>query len=206
MAKKLKQPAAPAPAPFVFSPAEWVPLREAYDRVRVAVGGQGIAERDLREHLRTPGTLPSIVRRFAPDGTETCELLDPEYWNDRTPEGGGNSAFQVRMIRPVSNVVVSVRGYFFVRRQELDKLYPVPGSSMSSRDDDEPLPSRAPRGPKPEHDWRREVGREIARIALAGEREPSAPEMLEWCIERWDGWEPDESHMRKLLKQFRVLF
>jgi hypothetical protein len=114
----------------------------------------------------------------------------------------------VRIIRRDAgpSAVSLVRGYFFVRRKELDKPYPMPGSGTSSLGDNEPLPSQSPRGPKPEHDWKRLTALEIAQRAIAGEREPTVNEMLQWSSDKWDAWEPDERNMRKLLERLRVLF
>jgi hypothetical protein len=63
----------------------------------------------------------------------------------------------------------------------------------------------APVGAKPEHHWPKHVAREVARRALAGERMPTAPEMLEFCRLKWD-WQPDERQMQRVLRELLVYF
>jgi len=63
----------------------------------------------------------------------------------------------------------------------------------------------SPSGPKPEHNWPKQVAREVARRALAGERMPTAPEMLEFCRLKWN-WRPDERQMQRVLHDLLVYF
>jgi hypothetical protein len=200
MAKKPKKPA----APFVLSPAEWAPLQEAYDRVKTASGA--IAVHDLRRHLRTPGVLPSARRAFVLDGTEvveTCELLDPAFWDSHSPRPA-DATIRVEIVIAGQHIVQLVPGYFFVRRQELDKLYPPPGPGLSSSD--ESLPSiGVRRGRKPTSDWQKLVTYELVDRSRAGKSVPAAREMCDWCIDKFD-WQPDVSEMHKLIGMLRFLF
>jgi len=68
-----------------------------------------------------------------------------------------------------------------------------------------PADTTSPPGPKPEHHWPKHVAREVARRALAGERIPTAPEMLEFCRLKW-GWQPDERQMQRVLHDLLVYF
>jgi hypothetical protein len=202
MPKKPKK----SPAPLVLSPAEWMPLQEAYTRAK-ATSSRELAELDLREHMRS-GELPSAMR--GQDGTAV--RLNKKYWDAHILIG--------EFIVGLSNVMVAenpvdalgraaprwVAGWFFVRRKELDKLYPPALRSDPSTRSDEPLlPIGGRRGPKPAHDWKKLAGRELARKASAGESVPTATEMCQWCIEQW-GDEPEITHMSALIRAMRFLF
>src|SRR5262249_11786807 len=93
------------------------------------------------------------------------------------------------------------RRHVVVRRRELDKHYPaadtVP-SELSPSEGRTALPRRKP-GRKPKHDWPTHVARELIRRVRAGKRDPTAPEMLQWCQENLGG-EPDIRQMQELLR------
>jgi hypothetical protein len=62
-----------------------------------------------------------------------------------------------------------------------------------------PPPRRKP-GPPPKLDWPTVVARELIRRARAGEREPTAPEMCQFCEDKLL-WQPDVSLMQRLLRE-----
>jgi hypothetical protein len=62
-------------------------------------------------------------------------------------------------------------------------------------------PSGKPPGPKPRGDWQLHVARELYARAKAGEKDPTAPTMIRYCIETI-GYAPDDSDMRKLVHRF----
>jgi hypothetical protein len=69
----------------------------------------------------------------------------------------------------------------------------------------DPADTTARPGPKPEHHWPKHVAREVARRVLAGERMPTAPEMLDFCSLKWN-WRPDERQMQRVLRDLLVYF
>lgn len=184
--------------PLVLSPLEWMPLREAFARVRAAVGRE-LAERDLSRHLQTK-RLPSAARSIS-DDKETCERLAPCYWKGLWLQGD---------CQDVPGKVCVFGGglvgswYFFVSRAHLEKLYPAAGAASIDIEDDIKI-SMQPPGKKPRHDWKKHVGREVARRALAGKSMQTAPEMQSFCIAQWN-WEPELRQMQRFLRILRVLF
>jgi integrase len=54
-------------------------------------------------------------------------------------------------------------------------------------------------GPQARGDWPKHVTREVIRRLRAGEKEPTAPEMLQWCEDKWR-WQPDIRQMQQLLR------
>ena len=188
-----------------WHPLEWVSMKEAWQRVEAAVKSWSLTKRDLRLDL-IGRRLVAAVRRIAKDGTETRIILEPAYcrrlelpyawlvrgWEAEAQEGEA--------------------WHFFVRRHELDRFYPAvaaadaapppefrqPTPSTMAEPSADDKPRRKP-GPKPKHDWPTQVTRELIRRARAGEPDPSAPEMLQWCEDKW-GWQPDLKQMQQLLR------
>src|SRR5262249_21280410 len=63
---------------------------------------------------------------------------------------------------------------------------------------DAPSDRRKP-GPQARGDWPKHVTREVIRRLRAGEKQPTAPEMLQWCEDEWR-WQPDIRQMQQLLR------
>ena len=61
-----------------WHPHEWVPIKEAWQRVEAAVKSWSLTKRDLRLDL-IGRRLVAAVRRIAKDGTETRIILEPAY-------------------------------------------------------------------------------------------------------------------------------
>jgi hypothetical protein len=199
MARKTEQP-----EPLVLSPREWAPLQEAYTRAKAATGSRDLAERDLHVHMCSE-RLPSATRYL--DGT--AKRLNKEYWDAHSLVGEWTplSDIQARE-NPVDASDAAPRfvsGYFFVRRKELDNLYPVSGSDISTSGDEPLPPIGGQRGPKSEQDWKKHAGRELARRASAGESVPTASAMCQWCVDQLDH-HPDIGDMSDLIRVLRVLF
>jgi hypothetical protein len=171
-------------------------------------GPPDLAERRLHGLLREAG-LPSARLAIVRDDVEICELLEPSFWSKHTISQCSIATIRVSCRDANDPDCTRFEAmYFFVRRKELDQLYPTPvldsPQAASDSSSDEPLPrTRKPKSTK--HDWKRECGREIARKALAGEAEPPAKVMREWVNEKLDYW-PDLSDMYKLLEILRFLF
>jgi hypothetical protein len=207
MAKKRKKSAAPSKkkrkrnSPLVLSPAEWAPLLEdAYMRIEAAVGSRELAERDLLGLLCDAGkTLP---RAIGYDDVEICELLEPSFWPEHTIDwlcSFRDFRGWYREADHLTRDLTSFKAvYFFVRRKELDKLYPISGSDILP-----PLVGR--RGPQPAHDWKKLAGRELARRASAGESVPTASTMCQWCVDQLDH-HPDIGDMSDLIRSLLYMF
>jgi hypothetical protein len=122
MARKAKPPPASA---LVFSAAEWAPLMETFERVAGALGSWDLAERDLPEDLQS-GRLSSAMRRISPDGVvDTFERLDPSFWKDVGLYQPFEGDPDVTVSGLDATLTTSFYLYFFVARNDLDKLYPV---------------------------------------------------------------------------------
>ena len=180
-------------------------MKEAWQRVEAAVKSWSLTKRDLRRDL-IGRRLVAAVRRIAKDGTETRIIFEPAYCR--------------RLEFPYAWLVQGWKAeaqegeawHFFVRRHELDRFYPAvaaadaapppefrqPTPSTMAEPSADDKPRRKP-GPKPKHDWPTQVTRELIRRARAGEPDPSAPEMLQWCEDKW-GWQPDLKQMQQLLR------
>jgi hypothetical protein len=193
-------------AAFAFKPREWMPLIDAFARVRVAMGSRRLAERDLQRDL-CGGRLASAARwSNRRTGEDTSERLPPAFWESAlitstsAPEGG------VR----VTGVSLPgmVNGYFYILRSDLDKYYPAPGTDSVDAGPptvraDHPTTRRKP-GPKPQKNWQVITAREVILTLRAGGEVPSAAEMCTRC-ERLCGYHPDIRAMQKYLKDLGAL-
>jgi hypothetical protein len=175
-----------------------VSLTEAGERIKGFTGSYDLAVRDLLEQILA-GELKSaaaLVRRKSP---RQRLILKPAFWKNL-------EIWQASLGQPI-RVSGTVEGKplgtffnwaFFIRRADLDKLYPVAPPTRET-----PLPTLPPRRKPPSRttkDWRTVVARELIRCARAREREPTASQMCEFC-ELKLGWEPDISLMRRLLRR-----
>jgi hypothetical protein len=73
-----------------------------------------------------------------------------------------------------------------------------PAGTMRPGFGDAPRDRRKP-GPRAMGDWPKHATREVIRRLRAGEKEPTAPEMLQWCEDEWR-WQPDIRQMQQLLR------
>jgi hypothetical protein len=83
---------------------------------------------------------------------------------------------------------------FEFEADEVKALLPPPPSDRGTDDQ----PRRQP-GPRAKKDWPKVVARELIRRARAGEDEPTAPRMCQFCQNKW-GWQPDIRAMQRLLR------
>jgi len=209
-------------------PRRWMPLADVHKALCPSTGHPELAARDLTEAMAKPEPdgVRSMRRRFArvpdganPDDYPERELMSWAFWAEEhellstsdtlmAPDGLliGSRARHGQIM-----TADAARGYaFFAWRPDLEKAWPTifvaaeePKSAPSTRSSDRPAddddkPRRKP-GPKPKHDWKTQVTRELIRRARAGKRDPTAPEMLQWC-ENNLGSQPDIRQMQKLLR------
>jgi hypothetical protein len=192
-----------------WHPHEWAPFTEAWRSVEAVIGSSlWLIQHDLcLDFLEKQ--LIAAVRRIASDGTETRIILKPEYWKQLKI----NYAWSITGWEAAARE--GEQWVFVVRRQELDKRYPIatlrrlpsdakPSAlpNTSGRPEKERLtPQRRKPGPQPTQGWDKAVVRELLRIVKAGEKLPTAPQMCLFCEENL-GWEPDISAMQPLLRLF----
>jgi hypothetical protein len=196
-----------------WSPHEWAPLKDALIRIGASVGPLTLAIHVLNQDLLN-GRLKSASRQLSSDGKDTWRLLKPSYWRqcrvrDLGFETGRDRGWQQVDVTPVDNVEAVDGCYFFVRRADLDKHYPIaatPTTTAAHRSDDTRPPERR-RGPILKHEWHAIDG-EIARrcinpktrlLEIPKSERKLAADMLEWCQQKYEK-EPAESEMRDAVK------
>jgi hypothetical protein len=189
----------PAPPPN-WSPHEWAALPEAFNRI-FAYSEPMLALGDLHHDLLS-GRLESALRQISRDGQETWKSLKPSDWRqwrlDYRP------GFQIRDVIKVIPIdrdeALDEREHrFFVRRADLDKRYPVTPIAQAMTSDRRTDDGRRKPGPRIKHDWRIHVAVETHRIREDEGRTPTAKELAEFCVGKWD-YQPDQSDIQKLLR------
>jgi hypothetical protein len=121
-----------------LDPREWASFDEAFVRLKACVGSRDLALHDLLRDLRTPGRLGSAERILPYSDTwrpyrikeALCRILEPSYWA---------AAFELRdvighsdrvRVEPSTGSFLDGRHYFFVRRRDLDRLYPPANTNL----------------------------------------------------------------------------
>jgi hypothetical protein len=95
---------------------EWATKKEAWLRVHAALSENiELTRRDLKAHLLAK-RLVGAARIIAPDGSERCIIFKPAFWEPV------ELSFAWSMTG--CEKYVSEGWHFFVRRRELDRLYP----------------------------------------------------------------------------------
>jgi hypothetical protein len=190
----------PVPSPN-WSPHEWAPLAEAFNRIIASEGPMTPVFPPLYRDLLN-GRLESALRQISRDGQETWKLLKPSDWRQWRVEY--LSRFQWEVVIKVTPTdkeepVDEHEHHFFVRRADLDKHYPArpvaPATASDRRTDDR----RRKPGPKIKHNWKLRVATEAHRINEEERRIPTAKELAEFCVREWN-YQPDESDIQKLLR------
>jgi len=127
---------------------------------------RNLAGRQLNRDLRN-GRLRSAMVQSSPDGKDTEKLLNPSDWEQWT--------VLVPSLR-VHGWDPNVIAHFYVRRVDLDKLYPIPATptmTAAPRSDDTessppttPAPEKQKPGIRATKDWpNRFLAPEIVRVA-----------------------------------------
>ena len=155
----------------------------------------------LRQDLLS-GRLESALRQISRDGQETWSLLKPSDWRQWRLQF--LSRFQwtveIKVIPIDKDEAVDEHEYcFFVRRADLDKHYPARPLALATTSERRTDDRRRKPGPKIKHDWKLHVAAEVHRIKESGKGRPSAPELAQYCYNKWK-WQPDESDIQKLLR------
>lgn len=162
----------------VFQASKWAPLKEALARIYAAVGSRDIACLDLQRDLSS-GRLPSLARWISyRTNEETRERLKPSAWKGAQIDAGMWPEYgqaRVRGVPPKGD-----GGMFYVSRDALDRLYPLPEATraptpltLALKQEQAPPPRK--RGPANTHDWHTVCGT-IARYCIDEGGQLSIPE------------------------------
>jgi hypothetical protein len=187
-----------------LSSPDWVPLNTALQRIKDSTGSVRLAGIDLQQAL-LGGRLKAAARLLNHQGIEERAALSPSYWEQvalHVCEKG-----DVQLLPLEADRVAPGELHVFVRRSDLDRLYPSAGSEDDGKVDRAEQPARR-RGPFPKYKWH-EIDGEIARrcfdsktgrVRVHNNERRLAAAMLEWCQYKY-GREPVESEMREAVKR-----
>ena len=166
-------------------------MNEAWLRVYAALFENiELTQRDLKAHLLAK-QLVGAARVIAPDETERCIIFEPAFWEPvELPyawlvSGCGKHASE------------GEAWYFFVRRRELDRLYPATAASeRRTTPAAQPTPQR--RKPGPKAGWRLTYAGEAYLFKHRMGRLPSATELAKICVDKLK-YQPDPRSIQRLL-------
>ena len=132
------------------------------------------------------------------------QLNEREYWIDFMLNQAGEVVHYDDPFNhtPVTDFVFYVWGPDITKRwPNITKPSPEGKGSLAVDDDgDVSTIERRKPGPQARHDWPTVIARELIRRAKAGEKDPTAAELAQFCLNKWD-WQPDISALQRLLKQ-----
>ncbi len=176
-------------------------MKEAWLRVHAALSeNMRLTRRDLKAHLLAK-RLVGAARVIAPDGSERCIIFEPAFWEPvELPYAWLVNGCE----KHASEGEV---WYFFVRRRELDRLYPVTAASeqpttpaaQPAHDDVQPTPQRRKPGRKITQGWRLFAAHAAYEFKEEHGRVPSGPELAQICDYEL-GYQPDTSDIAKLFR------
>jgi hypothetical protein len=176
-------------------------MHEAWLRVHAALSkNMRLTQRDLKAHLLAK-QLIGAARVFAPDESERCIIFEPAFWEPvELPYAWLISGYEKHASKGEA-------WYFFVRRRELDRLYPVTAASeqptipaaQPAHDDAQPTPQRRKPGRKITGGWRLFAAHVAYEFKEEHGRLPSGPELAQICEDAL-GYQPDTSDIAKLFR------
>jgi hypothetical protein len=190
--------------PADFGPPDWLPLQAAFARIRENWGSRDLAAGELYGAL-LDGRLKSAAVLVPRTGQQERHFPEPEFWRGFELVAALDGA-SVRC-RPREGTAMTGTGYFFVRRSDLDALYPTNKPAQA-----ETTPPGRRRGPKPKYDWPA-IDREIVqrcinkktRVVRVPENELKlVKDMLDWCQIKYDE-SPSLSAMREAVRRVVAL-
>ena len=175
--------------------ANWWPLAKAVDYVEAKVGDAHIGRRDFVAAVNAGDVSCKIEQDNQRTGNRATIRLSAKLRRRYEFARLGN----VWLLKPRAADVrpIMPRYVMLFWSPHLKKIWP-PDDARDAVPNDAPSPRRRP-GPQPPHEWQVPVAAEVIRRVKAGERAPTAPQMLQWCADRWE-WEPHPRQMQKLLK------
>jgi hypothetical protein len=176
-------------------------MKEAWLRVHAGLSeNMRLTRRDLKAHLLAK-RLVGAARIIAPDGSERCIIFEPAFWEPvELPYAWSVSGCE-------KHASEGEAWYFFVRRRELDRLYPVTAANeqpttpatQPAHDDVQPTPQRRKPGRKITEGWRLFAAHAAYEFKEKHGRLPSGPELAQICEDKL-GYQPDTSDVAKLFR------
>jgi hypothetical protein len=149
--------------PDQIPPGQWLPLNEVFVRVRKFVGDGDLALRDIKEALAN-GKVASMERSLARSGSTRTRELSPKFWRTANPD------------RVIDMDHITVRSderpkdcynfRYFLRRSDVDKLWPVELPRTDAANEASWLRSAA--GAKGKYDWERILIKAAGRMYETG--------------------------------------
>jgi hypothetical protein len=173
-------------------------MHEAWLRVHAALSKHTrLTQRDLKGHLLAK-RLIGAARVIAPDGSERCIIFERAFWEPV------ELTFAWLTTGYEKHASEGEEWYFFVRRRELDRRYPVTAASEKpTTPAAQPAQDDAPPRPKPGQKitkgWRLTAAVELDGFIKEKGRRPSGPELSE-RVDKKLKYYPDESDVRKLMR------
>jgi hypothetical protein len=149
------------PQPVTFGPPDWIPLEAAFFRMRDCLGSRALAARDLHQRLLN-SHLKGARRGFDSNDAEIEAVeCDPDFWQGivfkarRWPLNHDGSDPGLEWWLPAEKYAVTTPNldemHVFVRRAELDQLYPEAKSEQAPVATG--FPRKDSRGTRSEIDW-----------------------------------------------------
>jgi len=166
--------------------ARWVPLRGVYEALLRRTGNTNIASIDLTEVLCNGKV--RVSRRSIHTGEREHA---PTYFAELCMEHG-------KIVRRV-DFEKGRNWEFYVWAPDVAKCWPELKQAAGDEGDTSTTKRRKP-GPQPRHDWPTVIARELIRRAKAGEKDPTAAELAQFCQDNLD-WQPDISALQKQLQK-----
>jgi hypothetical protein len=180
----------------------WLPLPRALEYCRRRIGSEFFAPLEMQQEFA--GGRIRTAARYLDESTQPptskVALLTAASWKGRSliwKRKGRLSDSFTKELHP---------SMIYVWQPDLEKRWP-PSSPPPSERATEPhdlvtdVSRRRRPGPPRNKEWDRIVVRELLSRAGAGQKLPTAPEMLKFCGEKLD-WEPDPRAMQRLLRLF----
>jgi hypothetical protein len=206
VAALMRKVVARSPEVVALPPEKWASLAEALARVKAVLGpADDLAARDLTQHLRarrlTAGAR-HVAAGFRPTDKDACYIFTRAFWRDAMVDRPLSGFSQPRVRAKALQTGGS--WYFFIRRAELDRLYP--GAAVVVEDRLPPLPRGKP-GRKVRDDWPMLLGAWLVAVA-AKDRDrlrniDALVEAAENFLQEQIGWAPkDTKDLRNKIRHF----
>jgi hypothetical protein len=192
--------------PAVWRPRDWVRIEDAYLRILEQVGPVH-ALGDLLDALRdSDRPLVSAMRAHSQDLIPNFEILKPLFWSSEqislhaiSPDKISISVWDGTLsVRPPSGQQCA----FYVRRRDLDRLWPPAAGTASPTDEAPALPRRTW-----VHDWfticgeiaSRCVDPKTGRVSIPRSQSALADTVIEWCKDT-NRAKPSKTDMREAVR------
>lgn len=179
--------------------ASWWSLPKTLAYCRARAGHRDLADHDFLTAVNDGWLhtkIEQLSRRTKPPTRTSC-LLTPKLRRDHELTAHINDTWILQPRAPDIPPITPPYALFFWA-PDMKQIWPQ-GDAHEQPDGAAPQRRRRP-GKQPKHDWPIVVARELIRRAKLGERNPTAPKMLQFCEDKL-GWQPDIRQMQKLLKE-----